>query len=133
MKSGLFAVAMLASATSGASAQEAAPMDLSAVDPALVADLYGPWRIRDRDGGKTCVVVLKPDETIGGSEIEVGDECAKAFPVMDEIAAWRLMENWRIDLVDATRHTRVTFFTPDEAYVAEPEVDGIATIEQLPK
>jgi hypothetical protein len=49
---------------------------------------------------------------------------------MDGIAAWRLMQDWGIDLVDATRKTRIRFTTPDDAYVAEPEVDGILTILQ---
>jgi hypothetical protein len=40
------------------------------------------------------------------------------------------MEGWGIDLVDATRKARVRFTTPDDAYVAEPEVDGIFTILQ---
>jgi hypothetical protein len=47
---------------------------------------------------------------------------------MDDITAWRLYEGWGIGFADATRKLRIRFFTPDERYVAEPGVDGIATI-----
>ena len=49
---------------------------------------------------------------------------------MADIAAWRLMESWGIDLVDAERKTRIRFTTPDNDYVAQPETDGIFTILQ---
>ena len=35
-------------------------------------------------------------------------------------------------LADAERKTRIRFSTPDERYVAYPQVDGIATIEPEP-
>jgi hypothetical protein len=111
-------------------AQDAMPMDTSQVDPALVKSFYGPWVIADRSGDKTCKVDLTEEPTIGGSVIDVDPGCAKVFPIMDEIGAWRLMENWEIDLVDATRKTRIRFTTPDESYVADPETDGIFTILQ---
>lgn len=111
-------------------AQDAQPMDIDAVDPQLLKEFYGPWEILDETGKKTCRVVLKPDQTIGGSEIEIDPACVATFPVMEEITAWRLMEGWGIDLVDAERKTRISFFTPDNAYVAQPETDGIFTIEQ---
>jgi hypothetical protein len=111
-------------------AQDLMPMDTSGVDPELLKSFYGPWVISDSSGAKTCKVGLKDEPTIGGSVIDVDPGCAKLFPIMDEIAAWRLMENWGIDLVDATRKTRIRFTTPDAAYVAIPEVDGIATILQ---
>jgi hypothetical protein len=109
-------------------AQDAMPLDTSQVDPELLKSFYGPWVIADQSGGKTCKVDLKDEATIGGSVIDVDPGCAKVFPIMDEIAAWRLMENWEIDLVDATRKTRIRFTTPDESYVADPETDGIFTI-----
>lgn len=111
-------------------AQDAQPMDTDAVDPQSLKEFYGPWEIRDDSGKKTCRVVLKPDQTIGGSEIQIDPACPAVFPVMDDITAWRLMQGWGIDLVDAERRTRISFFTPDNAYVAQPETDGIFTIEQ---
>ena len=68
-----------------------------------------------------------------GYAIEVAGNCKKLFPVMDEIVGWRLLEGWTIDLVDATRKTRVRFSTPDERYVAIPEVDGIASLHKPSK
>jgi hypothetical protein len=111
-------------------ADDLQPMDTSAVDPDLPKSFYGTWVIASQAGDKTCKVEFGSEPTIGGSVIDIDPGCAKAFPVMDEIVAWRLMESWGIDLVDATRKTRVRFTTPDAAYVAEPEVDGIFTILQ---
>lgn len=104
------------------------PMDTSAVDPALLEDFYGPWIVSDESGARACRVVLEKEATIGGSAIEVDPGCAAIFPVMDEIASWRLLQGWGIALADATRRTRLVFTTPDERYVAGEEVDGIFTI-----
>jgi len=109
---------------------EAAPMDTSEVDASMLKDFFGRWDIVDAMGKKHCPVVLKPDVTIGGQEIEVSARCVKLFPVLGEITAWRLMEGWGINLVDAERKTRIRFFTPDDRYIADPETDGIAGIEQ---
>ena len=109
------------------------PLDLKEVDPALIDDAFGTWEIRDKSGKKRCRIVLKKEQAIGGYAIEIADNCKKTFPVMDEIAGWRLLEGWTIDLIDATRKTRVRFSTPDNRYVAIPEVDGIETIVQPPK
>jgi hypothetical protein len=125
----LFSI-LFATPVVAASAQDLMPMDTSSVDPELLKSFYGPWVIADRSGEKTCKVELKDEPTIGGSVIGVDPDCPKVFPVMEEIGAWRLMEGWGIDLVDATRKTRVRFTTPDAAYVADPEVDGIFTILQ---
>jgi hypothetical protein len=131
LKPGFVGVLMVfAIAAPAAIADELRPMDTAGVDPELLKSFYGPRVIADASGDKTCKVDLKDEPTIGGSVIDVDPGCAKVFPVMDEIAAWRLMESWGIDLVDATRKTRIRFTTPDDAYVADPEVDGIFTILQ---
>lgn len=104
------------------------PMDLAGVDPALVEDMFGAWVITDLSGEKTCNVTLSREETIGGMVIEVDPACPSVFPVMADVAAWRLMDNWTIDLADATRKRLIRFTTPDAGYIADPETDGIWTI-----
>lgn len=104
------------------------PLNLKEVDPAMIGDIFGPWEILDEGGKKRCRIVLTKETTIGGYAIEVADNCKKSFPVMDEITGWRLLEGWAIDLIDATRKTRIRFTTPDERYVATPEVDGISRL-----
>lgn len=99
----------------------------------MIGDIFGPWELRDQSGKKRCRIVLKKEPAIGGYAIEVADTCAKTFPVMGDIAGWRLLEGWAIDLIDATRKTRVRFTTPDERYVAIPEVDGIDRLVKPPK
>lgn len=111
-------------------AQDLMPMGTDGVDPDMLKSMYGKWIVTDESDKKHCDVVLKDEETIGGSVIDVDPNCAKLFPVMGEIAAWRLMESWGIDFVDATRKTRVRFTMPDDRYIAIPEVDGIFTILQ---
>lgn len=106
------------------------PLDLETVSPDLAADMFGRWTISDESGKKTCAVELLKETGIGGMQIDVDPVCAAVFPVMGDIAAWRLLEGWTIDLADAERRTRLRFSTPDERYVAFPEVDGIFTIER---
>jgi hypothetical protein len=107
-------------------------LDLAGVNPEFADDMFGQWMIHDASGEKSCAIELKRDVTIGGMEIGVDPACEKVFPVMADITAWRLLEGWAIDLADVERKTRVRFSTLHERYVAIPEVDGIATIEQVP-
>lgn len=104
------------------------PLDLDAVSPELAADMFGRWTVADESGGRTCGVELLRETGIGGMQIAVDPACEAVFPVMADIAAWRLLEGWTIDFVDGERRTRIRFSTPDERYVAVPDVDGIATI-----
>lgn len=127
---GALAGIVLAGAASAAEYKPLQPIDLTAPDDALHGDIYGPWDVHDRTGTKRCRVVLKREATIGGSAIEVSAACAKLFPVMGEVTAWRLLENWTIDFTDALRKTRVRFSTPDARYVAIPEIDGIGGMEK---
>lgn len=121
-------IAMLCGSASRVAAQDLKLMNTAEVDPAMLRDFYGAYEIQDAKNKKRCRVVLKPETTIGGNQIEIAKGCAKTFPIMDDIAAWRLYENWTIGFSDATRKLRIRFFTPDERYIAEPETDGIFTI-----
>ena len=110
------------------------PMDEQAVDPAMLADVFGVWELRDKSGKKRCRVTLLRDTGIGGRQIEVAPACEKAFPIMGDITAWRLQQGWAIDLVDALRKTRVRLETPDERYIAlgdDKDVAGIDTIVKI--
>lgn len=114
---------------STASAQ--ALMDLEAVDPAVLAGFLGDWSVQNADGSKACKVTLSQEVTIGGLVIDIDPDCGKVFPMMDDVVAWRLYEDWQIVLVDATKKSLIRFSTPDNAYIAEPETDGITTIVKL--
>jgi hypothetical protein len=103
-------------------------LNLKEVDPSLAGDFFGVWEIRDKTGKKRCRIDLKKTTGAGGYQIDIAKNCAKDFPVMGEIDGWHLLENWTIDLIDANFKTRVRFSTPDDNYVAIPEVDGIATL-----
>jgi hypothetical protein len=109
------------------------PLDLKSVDPAMLADLYGRWEIRDKGGKKRCRFELKEEFGIGGYQVETAPGCEKAFPVMGDITAWRVLEGWSIDLVDGLRKTRVRFETPDNRYVAFGDRSDIAGIDEIVK
>jgi hypothetical protein len=109
------------------------PLDLKSVNPALLADIYGAWEIRDQSGQRRCRINLLKDFGIGGYQIEVAPGCAKAFPVMDDVSAWRLLQGWSIDLVDPLRKTRVRFETPDNRYVPFGDEKDIAGIHEIVK
>ena len=130
MKIALAAALASLFATAAFAQDDLVPMDLAEVDPGMVEEFFGPWVIEDESGARTCRVELKREETIGGMAIDVDEACAAVFPVMEEITAWRLMEGWTIVLADATRKSRLVFFTPDERYIARDDVDGISTIRQ---
>lgn len=124
-----WALGLIVALTAPAAAQQ--PLDLDTVDPAMVADFLGDWIIQNADASKTCKVTLHKDQAIGGMQIDVDPECGKAFPVMNDVAGWRLYEDWVIVLIDATRKSLIRFSTPDNAYIADPETDGITTIVKL--
>jgi hypothetical protein len=120
-------LALLGAGTASAQAL----MDLEAIDPAMIEDFLGDWSIQNENGSKACKVTLSQEVTIGGLVIDVDADCAKVFPVMDEVVAWRLYEDWQIVLVDATRKSLIRFSTPDNTYIADPETDGITTIAKF--
>ena len=103
-------------------------LDVKSVEPAMLKDAFGAWEIQDKKGRKRCRVVFKREMTIGGYELVFAPNCEKTFPILAEITAWCLLEGWGIDFVDALRKPRIRFTTPDERYIALPEIDGIDTI-----
>ena len=131
----LAALAMLVVA-GGAAAFDFAPLkplDLKEVDPALANDAFGAYEIRDKSGRKRCRIVLGREPAIGGMAVDVAPDCAKAFPVMADIAGWRLLENWTIDLIDPLRKTVIRFETPDNRYVPFGDPGAIAGMDELRK
>jgi len=52
---------------------------------------------------------------------------------MDDVAGWRLLQNWTIDLIDPLRKTRIRFETPDDRYVAFGAAGDIAGMDNLLK
>ena len=109
------------------------PLDVKSVDAAMMNDVFGAWEIRDKGGKKRCRLTLLKEFGIGGYQVEVAPGCDKAFPVMADISAWRLLEGWTIDLVDPLRKTRVRFETPDNRYVPFGNAKDIAGMDELIK
>lgn len=108
------------------------PMNETDVEPALLADVFGVWELRDKSGKRRCRITLLKEMGIGGRQVEPG--CEKAFPVMGDIAGWRLQESWTIDLIDPLRKIRLRLETPDERYIAigdDKDVAGIDTFAKI--
>lgn len=93
-----------------------------------IGEYAGVWQVTDAEATRACAVTLLDDEAIGGYAIDVAPDCAGKFPVMDEIAAWRMFENGDIAFADGARTERLRFYTPDEAYITVEEIDGIARL-----
>lgn len=109
------------------------PIDLKEVEPAMLADTFGAWEIRDKSGKKRCRINLLKEFGIGGYQIEVAPGCDKAFPIMGDISAWHLVQGWGIEFVDPLRKTRVRWTTPDSRYVAFGDDKDIAGMHDLLK
>jgi hypothetical protein len=109
------------------------PLDTREVDPALLKGAFGAYEIRDKAGKKRCRIVLTQQQAIGGYAVELAPDCAKAFPVMADIAGWRLLEGWTVDLIDPLRKTRVRFSTPDARYIPSGNPVDIAGMDELRK
>jgi hypothetical protein len=109
------------------------PLDTRELDPALVKGAFGAYEIRDKAGSKRCRIVLTQQQAIGGYAVEPAPDCARTFPVMADIAGWRLLEGWAIDLIDPLRKTRIRFSTPDERYVPSGNPRDIAGMDELRK
>jgi hypothetical protein len=127
--------ALLAAAGSAAAFEfsPVKPMDTAQVNPALLADVFGAYEIRNQSGTKRCRIVLTREPAIGGMGVEVDTQCAKVYPAMADIAGWRLLEGWTIDLIDPLRKTRIRFETPDNRYVAFGAPADIAGMDDLVK
>ncbi|MDO9413439.1 MAG: AprI/Inh family metalloprotease inhibitor [Pseudolabrys sp.] len=136
-KARLLLAAVLAASLTGPAAaydfEPIKPIDVKEVEPAMLADIYGVWEIRDKGGKKRCRITLLKDFGIGGMQIEVAPGCDKAFPVMGDISAWRLLEGWAIEFADPLRKTRVRWTTPDNRYVAFGDDKDIAGMDNLVK
>jgi hypothetical protein len=58
--------ALLVLLSSGAALAQA-PLDLDAIDPAMVVDFLGDWTILNADASKSCKVTLSREPTMGSA------------------------------------------------------------------
>lgn len=111
-------------------ADDLVPLDPATVEPGLFEGMLGRWQVADEAGERTCTLTLDREATIGGMLVEVDPACPAVFPILGEVAAWRLYEGWVVVLADATRKELIRFTTPDERYIATPVIDGLATLSK---
>ena len=111
-------------------AQTSTPLDMSQMDAKEVQTYLGTWIVKDESGKKKCTVNLTLDKVIGGMKIDVSKKCAKLFPLMGEVMAWRVYEGFEIAFADATRKELIRFYTPDNDYISYKAVDGIFGLDK---
>jgi len=111
------AALMLAASGAGASAQSPPPASDAA------KDLAGAWEISNADRDRRCAVTFSIDPAPGGFKIELGPECATAFPALKDVVAWALGQKDVLRLIDP-RNVAVIEFSEVESGLYEGERTG---------
>lgn len=124
MKACLIASSLLvAAAAPVAAAEKLAP-------PSKVQGMLGDVGVMAKKGDDRCTVALFEDTVKQGYKLtffEDGGKCAKAFPVMAKVVAWRVYTEGRMAFADETGNDLIVFKTGKgfKRYAAN-KVDGIA-------
>jgi hypothetical protein len=111
-----------------------------------VTALVGPWEMSNADRDQTCMLALKADAAPGGYKIEFEKgSCTGKFPPLKDVAAWALVGDNTVRLVDA-RGRPVYDFTEVESgmyealkpgqpltflQTAASAADAVRTVEQM--
>lgn len=100
--------------------------------PALDAEeMLGDVAVMVDENDNRCTVALAENKVEQGYELiffEDGGACAKAFPVMGKVAAWRVYKNHILSFVDSMGQDLIAFQGTGFVRQATKEVDGIAMI-----
>lgn len=124
MKACLIAsILLVAAAAPVAAAEKLAP-------PSKVQGMLGDVGVMAKRGDDRCTVALFEDTVKQGYRLtffEDGGKCAKAFPVMAKVVAWRVYTDGRMAFADETGNDLIVFKTGKgfKRYAAN-KVDGIA-------
>ena len=124
MKACLIASSLLvAAAAPVAAAEKLAP-------PSKVQGMLGDVGVMAKKGDDRCTVALFEDTVKQGYKLtffEDGGKCAKAFPVMARVVAWRVYTDGRMAFADETGNDLIVFKAGKgfKRYAAN-KVDGIA-------
>jgi hypothetical protein len=93
----LIGLAAIAGAAADALAQApAAPPALSDAAKAML----GSWEFSNAERDKTCMISFKLDSAGSGRAIELDKACPGVFPGMKDVAAWMLVKDEALRLVD---------------------------------
>ena len=88
----------------------AAPIEVAAQPSDAVKNAVGSWEISNADRDRTCIVVFKADPTPGGYKLDFDKTaCTVAFPPLNDVAAWNLVADDSVRLLDAKGKTVFEF------------------------
>ena len=98
--------------------------------PGKVQGMLGDVGVLSKKGDDRCTVALFEDKVKQGYKLtffEDGGRCAKAFPVMARVVAWRVYTDGRMAFADEAGNDLIVFKTGKgfKRYAAN-KVDGIA-------
>ncbi len=105
MKALPVAAALALLATSALSAEKLAP-------PRKVQEMLGDVGVMAKAGDDRCTVALHEDAVPQGYRLtffEDGGKCAKAYPVMAKVVAWRVYGDGRMAFADKSGQDLITF------------------------
>lgn len=103
---GLLATAGQPQAQAPAQRPSAAPAPVLSEDAKAI---LGAYEFSNSDRDKICGVTLKADPAASGFRIEFDDRCAGAFPLVNSIVAWRMVESELLRFIDATGKAVIEF------------------------
>ena len=103
-------ILMMALAAPAAAQDETVTMptapDLAAVRPRT---MIGNWEFSNADREKVCTVTFHNEPARNGKRLEFDPGCAKLFPFVSTIVAWRLQDNDFLRLLDAADKSVLEF------------------------
>ena len=105
MKALPVAAALALLATSALSAEKLAP-------PRKVQEMLGDVGVMAKAGDDRCTIALHEDAVPQGYRLtffEDGGKCAKAYPVMAKVVAWRVYGDGRMAFADKSGQDLITF------------------------
>lgn len=117
-----FAAALLW--TFAASAQTPPPAAPAPAAPPVLGDsaksLIGSWEFSNADRDKRCTATFTAKRTKAGFEVTFNEDCAKLFPVVDDIAGWVFPDSDLLRLVDADGRALIEFSEVEDGVYEAP-------------
>jgi protease inhibitor Inh len=83
----------------------------------------GAWEISNADHDRRCAINLSVDPAPGGLKLELDPGCASVFPPLKEVAAWTIVPNGPLRLIDG-RGATVLALSEVESGIFEGERRG---------
>jgi hypothetical protein len=92
--------------------------------------MVGSWEFSNADREKICTLTFRNDSNKAGKRLEFDSGCARLFPFVAEIAAWRQADNDFLRLLDAQGNSVLEFSEVESGIFEAPKPgEGILFIQ----